>query len=135
MKFAALRRLAIASAVICLTLTTAAESPFDAFFAKFKTAVMSGDTNQLQGLMAQEFDYMGTTTSSPSQVFKGLSSGQWINLQSAVQAAEFVSQSYKGKPSQLLKCTPATSYNKCYIVFQTDSSGRWLWRAMVMPEK
>lgn len=60
MTFATLHRLAIAIAVICLTLTTAAESPFDAFFAKFKTAVMSGDTDQLQGLMAQDFDYMGT---------------------------------------------------------------------------
>ena len=121
--------------VSCLALSVSSESPFSDFFSKFKAAVMAGNTNRLQDLMAQDFDYMGTANATPSTVFKDLSSGQWINLQLAVQAQAVTSQTYKDKPARLLKCTPATAYSKCYVVFQTDSSGNWRWKAMIMPEK
>ena len=135
MKSVVVRIVALAIAVSCLALSVSSESPFNDFFSKFKAAVMSGNTNQLQDLMSQEFDYMGTTNASPAEVFKGLSAGQWINLQSAVQAGVFTVHPYKERPARLLKCTPATTYNTCYVVFQTDSSGNWRWKAMVMPEK
>jgi hypothetical protein len=120
-----------------MTLSAHSQSPreFDSFFSRFKTAVMSADTLSLPYLMAHDFDFMGTTNVSPSDVFKGLGSGQWMNLQSAVQSRVFVSQTYKGKPARFLRCTPLTAYNNCYVVFQTDNSGHWRWRAMIMPEK
>jgi hypothetical protein len=126
-------------AAIVMTLSAYSQSSprgFDGFFAKFKPAVMSADTLQLQDLMAQDFDFMGTTSMSPSEVFKGLgSSGQWNNLQSAVQSKVLISQTYKGKPARFLRCTPLSADNMCYVVFQTDSLGKWRWRAMVMPQK
>lgn len=122
-----------------MTLSAQSQSPdrgFDAFFSKFKPAVMSADTLELQDLMAQNFDFMGATSVPASEVFKGLnSSGQWVNLQSAVQKTVFVSQPYKGKPARLLRCTPLVANNNCYVVFQTDTSGNWRWKAMVMPQK
>lgn len=111
-------------------------SQFDSFFAKFKFSVMGADTYTLQNLMAPGFDYMGASNSSPSDVFKGLQGGNgWDNLQSAVQKRAFVDQEYDGKPARVLRCTPDSRTNDCYIVFQTDSSGHWKWIAMVMPEK
>ena len=111
-------------------------SQFDSFFAKFKFSVMAADTYTLQNLMAPSFDYMGANNSSPSDVFKGLQGGNgWDNLQSAVQKKVFVDQDYDGKPARVLRCTPDSRTNDCYIVFQTDSSGHWKWSAMVMPEK
>jgi len=86
--------------------------------------------------MSPSFDYMGANNSSPSDVFKGLQGGNgWDNLQSAVQKKVFVDQEYDGKPARLLRCTPDSPTNNCYIVFQTDNSGHWKWSAMVMPEK
>ena len=111
-------------------------SQFDSFFSKFESSVMSADTYALQNLMSQNFDYMGTVNAIPSEVFKGLRGADgWGNLQSAVQHREFVNQSYQGKPARLLRCTPDSPTNNCYIVFQTDSSGHWRWRAMVMSAK
>ena len=111
-------------------------SQFDSFFAKFKFSVMAADTYTLQNLMSPSFDYMGANNSSPSDVFKGLQGGNgWVNLQSAVQKKLFVDQDYDGKPARVLRCTPDSRTNDCYIVFQTDSSGHWKWSAMVMPEK
>jgi len=111
-------------------------SQFDSFFAKFKLSVMGADTYTLQNLMSPSFDYMGANNSSPSDVFKGLQGGNgWDNLQSAVQKKVFVDQEYDGKPARVLRCTPDSRTNSCYIVFQTDSSGHWKWSAMVMPEK
>lgn len=111
-------------------------SQFDSFFAKFKFSVMAADTYTLQNLMSPSFDYMGANNSSPSDVFKGLQGGNgWDNLQSAVQKKVFVDQDYDGKPARVLRCTPDSRTNDCYIVFQTDSSGHWKWSAMVMPEK
>jgi hypothetical protein len=111
-------------------------SQFDSFFAKFKFSVMSADTYTLQNLMSSSFDYMGTENTVPTDVFKGLQGGNgWDNLQSAVQKKAFVNQDFDGKPARLLRCTPDSPTNNCYIVFQTDSSGHWRWSAMVMPEK
>ncbi|SRR5579862_2232492 len=111
-------------------------SQFDSFFAKFKFSVMGADTYALQNLMAPSFDYMGANNSSPSDVFRGLQGGNgWDNLQSAVQKKVFVDEEYDGKPARVLRCTPDSRTNSCYIVFQTDSSGHWKWSAMVMPEK
>jgi len=111
-------------------------SQFDSFFAKFKFSVMGADTYTLQNLMSPRFDYMGANNSSPSDVFKGLQGGNgWDNLQSAVQKKVFVDQEYDGKPARLLRCTPDSPTNTCFVVFQTDSSGHWKWSAMVMPEK
>ena len=111
-------------------------SQFDSFFAKFKFSVMGADTYTLQNLMSPSFDYMGANNSSPSDVFKGLEGGSgWNNLQSAVQKKVFVDQEYEGKPARVLRCTPDSRTNACYIVFETDSSGHWKWSAMVMPEK
>jgi len=111
-------------------------SQFDSFFAKFKFSVMGADTYTLQNLMSPSFDYMGASNSSPSDVFKGLQGGNgWDNLQSAVQKKVFVDQDYDGKPARVLRCTPDSRTNSCYIVFQTDSSGHWKWSAMIMPEK
>jgi len=126
--------------VSCIVLSTDAQSQsdFNDFFSKFKMGVMSADTFQLQNLMADQFDFFGTTNVAPSQVFRGLSSDggqQWRNLQSAVQARVIISQTYRGKQSQVLKCTPLSSTNDCYVVFQTDGSGHWRWKAMVMPQK
>lgn len=92
-----------AIAASCLSLNMPSQSPFSDFFSKFETAVMAGNTSQLHNLMAHEFDYIGSTNATPSEVFKGLSSGQWLNLQSAVQAEAFTSQPYKDKPARLLK--------------------------------
>ena len=111
-------------------------SQFDSFFAKFKYSVMGADTYTLQNLMSPSFDYMGANNSSPSDVFKGLQGGNgWDNLQFAVQKKVFVDQEYDGKPARVLRCTPDSRTNDCYIIFQTDSSGHWKWSAMVMPEK
>ena len=111
-------------------------SQFDSFFAKFKYSVMGADTYTLQNLMSPNFDYMGANNSSPSDVFKGLQGGNgWDNLQFAVQKKVFVDQEYDGKPARVLRCTPDSRTNDCYIVFQTDSSGHWKWSAMVMPGK
>src|SRR5215472_9503047 len=111
-------------------------SQFDSFFAKFKYSVMGADTYTLQNLMSPSFDYLGASNSSPSDVFKGLQGGNgWDNLQSAVQKKVFVDQDYDGKPARLLRCTPDSPTNTCFVVFQTDSSGHWKWSAMVMPEK
>lgn len=116
--------------------TAYSASQFDSFFAKFKFSVMGADTYTLQNLMSPSFDYMGASNSSPSDVFKGLQGGNgWDNLQSAVQRKGFVDQEYDGKPTRVLRCTPDSRTNTCYIVFQTDSSGHWKWSAMVMPEK
>jgi hypothetical protein len=126
----------IAASLITLSAQSQSPREFDSFFSRFKPAVMSADTLQLQDLMAHDFDFMGTTSVSPSDVFKGLSSsGQWTNLQSAVQSRVFISQTYKGKPARILRCTPLTVDNNCYVVFQTDNSGHWRWKAMVMPPK
>ena len=111
-------------------------SQFDSFFAKFKFSVMGADTYTLQNFMSPSFDYMGANNSSPSDVFRGLQGGNgWDNLQSAVQKKVFVDQDYDGKPARVLRCTPDSRTNDCYIVFQTDSSGHWKWSAMFMPEK
>jgi hypothetical protein len=130
----------IASSVIMaslITLPVHSQSPpeFHGFFSKFKTAVMGADAYKLQDLMARDFDFMGTTNVSPSEVFKGLGSGQWLNLQSAVQKGVFITQTYRGKPARLLRCTPEAANLHCYVVFQTDTAGHWNWKAMVMPEK
>jgi hypothetical protein len=132
--------LKIANAVIIASLFTLparsqSQTDFKSFFSGFKAAVMSADTYKLQDLMAHDFDFLGNTDASPEEVFKGLGSGQWSNLQSAVQKGEFVTQSYKGKPSRLLKCTPGSPDQHCYVVFQTDTSGNWRWSALVMPKK
>jgi hypothetical protein len=130
----------IATAVIIASLSTLparsqSQTDFKSFFSEFKAAVMSADTYKLQDLMAHNFDFLGNTDASPEDVFKGLGSDQWTNLQSAVQKGEFVTQNYKGKPSRLLKCTPGAPDHHCYLVFQTDTSGHWRWSAMVMPKK
>jgi hypothetical protein len=130
----------IANAVIIGSLLTVparsqSQAEFKSFFSEFKTAVMSADTYQLQDLMAHDFDFLGNADASPQDVFKGLGSDEWTNLQSAVQKGDFVTQNYKGKPSRLLKCTPGASDHNCYVVFQTDTSGKWRWSALVMPKK
>ena len=89
----------------------------------------------MQDLMAYEFDYMGTVNVSPSDVFKDLGLGQWNNLESAVQSRVFLTQDYRGKPAKLLRCTPLDVDHSCYLVFQTDSSRQWRWKAMLMPRK
>jgi hypothetical protein len=125
------------TAAVLVTLSSRLESQadFDSFFSKFEAAVMGADTYQLQNLMADKFDFMGITDSSPQDVFKGLGSGQWPNLQLAVKNKVFVTQPYNGKPARFLRCTPPTAHNNCYVIFQNDSSGHWRWKAMVMPEK
>lgn len=125
------------TAAVLVTLSGRLESQadFDSFFSKFEAAVMSADTYQLQNLMADKFDFMGITDASPQDVFKGLGSGQWPNLQSAVKNKVFVTQPYNGKPARFLRCTPPTAHNNCNVIFQNDSSGHWRWKAMVMPEK
>jgi len=122
----------IVAFVMAATFTTLASSQsppsFDSFFSKFKNATVSADTYQLQDLMAREFDFMGTTNISPSEVFKDLGSGQWANLQSAVRNELFISQVHRGKPARFLRCTPVEVNHNCYVVFQIDSSGQWRWR-------
>lgn len=113
-----------------------AQADFNGFFSAFTAAVMSADTYQLQNLMADKFDFMGTTDASPVEVFKGLGAGpQWSNLQSAVKNKVFVTETYKGKPARFLRCTPSTEINNCYVIFQIDRSKHWRWKAMIMPEK
>ena len=124
-----------AAVLVTLSGRLESQSDFDSFFLKFKEAVMSADTYQLQILMADKFDFMGTTDASPPDVFKGLGTDQWANLQSAVKNKVFVTKPYNGKPARVLQCTPLTAHNYCYVVFQNDSSGHWRWKAMVMPEK
>ena len=141
MKSAAVRiaRLVVIAGLLMLSASAQSSysaSQFDSFFAKFKYSVMGADTYTLQNLMSPSFDYMGANNSSPSDVFKGLQGGNgWDNLQSAVQRKVFVDQEYEGKPARVLRCTPDSRTNACYIVFETDSSGHWKWSAMVMPEK
>ena len=141
MKSAAVRiaRLVVIAGLLMLSASAQSSysaSQFDSFFAKFKYSVMGADTYTLQNLMSPSFDYMGANNSSPSDVFKGLEGGTgWNNLQSAVQKKVFVDQEYEGKPARVLRCTPDSRTNACYIVFETDSSGHWKWSAMVMPEK
>ena len=60
-----------AIAASCLSLNMPSQSPFSDFFSKFETAVMAGNTSQLHNIMAQEFDYIGSTNATPSEVFKG----------------------------------------------------------------
>ena len=126
---------AIIASLLTLPARSQSQAEFKGFFSEFKAAVMSADTYKLQDLMAHNFDFLGNTDASPDDVFKGLGSGQWTNLQSAVQKGEFVTQDYKGKPSRLLKCTPDAPDHHCYVVFQTDASRNWRWRALVMPQK
>lgn len=121
--------------LIVLSPRSEAQADFNTFFSTFTAAVMSADTYQLQNLMADKFDFMRTKDVSPVEVFKELSSGQWSNLQSAVKHKVFVTETYKGKPARFLRCTPLTSINNCYVIFQTDRSKHWRWKAMIMPEK
>lgn len=120
---------------ILLSPRSEGQADFNSFFSKFTAAVMSADTSQLQNLMADKFDFMGTTDVSPAEVFKGLGSGQWSNLQSAVKNKVFVTETYRGKPARSLRCTPLTVVNNCYVIFQIDRSKHWRWKAMIMPEK
>ena len=123
-----------AAVLVTLSGRLESQSDFDSFFLKFKEAVMSADTYQLQILMADKFDFMGTTDASPPDVFKGLGTDQWANLQSAVKNKVFVTQPYNGSPARFVR-TPPTALNNCYLIFQNDSSGHWRWKAMVMQEK
>ena len=120
---------------IVLSPRSEAQADFNSFFSTFTAAVMSADTYQVQNLMADKFDFMGTTDASPVEVFKGLGSGQWSNLQSAVKNKVFVTDTYKGKPARFLRCTPFPVTNNCYVIFQFDRSKHWRWKAMIMPEK
>ena len=121
--------------LIVLSPRSEAQADFNSFFSTFTTAVMSADTYQLQNLMADKFDFMGTTDASPGEVFKGLSTRHWSNLQSAVKNKAFVTETYKGKPARFLRCTPLAVTNNCYVIFQVDRSKHWRWKAMIMPEK
>lgn len=125
----------IAATLMSSSAGSQSQSDFQKFFLEFKSAVMSADTYQLQDLMASQFDFMEETNVSPGDVFRGLGSGQWPNLQSAVRNKMFITQTYKGKPARFLRCTPETVTNNCYVIFQTDSSKLWRWKAMIMPDK
>ena len=116
--------------------TTAAK--FDSFYSKFTTAVASRDTQTLQQMMANDFEFFTTKHASPAEVFQGLAVDgglQWGNLQSAVQGDAPVIQKYHGKASRLVTCTPTQVIYNCFVVFQQDNAGRWRWKGMVMPEK
>ena len=126
----------IVISLISLSAQSQSASEFDSFFTRFKAAVMRIDTNRLQDLIAHDFEYLGAINVTPSDVFADLGvSDEWSNLQSAVQTNVLRVSTYEGKPARFLQCTPPTKINNCYVIFQTDASGRWLWKAMIMPPK
>jgi hypothetical protein len=113
-------------------------SDFSEFYANFKTAIANHDKQQLQRMMASDFEFWRATNVAPANVFRALDQNngqQWKNLQLAVLRGTPVVQNFGDHPARVLWCTPTQVIYNCYVVFEKDNSGRWRWRRFVTPQK